>query len=98
MHIDGTDLKNIVLTPKSYLGFAGKERKRIMDGLAIKEVENEQELIAVLELCYRILGENDSKLYGYDASVSLMGSRWSMGRRTVKSCRLSWDGKRVAKV
>ena len=38
-----------------------------MDGLAIKEVENEQELIAVLELCYRILGENDSKLYGYDA-------------------------------
>lgn len=27
----------------------------------------EQELKTVLELCYRILGEDDSELYGYDA-------------------------------
>lgn len=42
-------------------------RYLIMEGLEIKEVKSEQELDAVLELCYRILGEDDSELYGYDA-------------------------------
>ncbi len=32
-----------------------------------KEIETEQELKEVLELCYDILGENNSELYGYDA-------------------------------
>lgn len=32
-----------------------------------KEVETEQELKEVLELCYDILGQNNSELYGYDA-------------------------------
>lgn len=38
-----------------------------MNDLKIKIVETEQELNAVLDLCYKILGENDSQLYGYDA-------------------------------
>lgn len=38
-----------------------------MEGLAIKEIRTEQELKAALELCYRILGEDNSELYGYDA-------------------------------
>jgi len=32
-----------------------------------KEIETEQELKEVLELCYDILGEDNSELYGYDA-------------------------------
>lgn len=31
--------------------------------MTIKEIKTEQELKRVLELCYRILGENDSELY-----------------------------------
>ncbi len=33
----------------------------------MKKVKTEQELNAVLDLCYRILGESDSELYGRDA-------------------------------
>lgn len=33
----------------------------------IKEIKTEQELEDVLELCYRILGEDHSELYGYGA-------------------------------
>lgn len=33
----------------------------------MKEIKTEQELNQVLELCYKILGENDSELYGYSA-------------------------------
>lgn len=32
-----------------------------------KEIETEQELKEVLELCYDILGEDNSELYGYEA-------------------------------
>jgi len=35
--------------------------------LTIKEIKTEQELKNVLELCYRILGHENSELYGYDA-------------------------------
>lgn len=35
--------------------------------MTMKEIKTEQELKQVLELCYRILGENDSELYGYSA-------------------------------
>lgn len=38
-----------------------------MNDLKLKKVETEQELNAVLNLCYSILGEVDSGLYGYDA-------------------------------
>ncbi|MCM1118998.1 MAG: hypothetical protein NC543_06520 [bacterium] len=33
-----------------------------MEGLTIKEIKSERELDAVMELCYRILGEDDSEL------------------------------------
>lgn len=33
----------------------------------LKEIETEQELGEVLNLCYDILGKDDSELYGYDA-------------------------------
>ena len=35
--------------------------------LNIKEIETEQELKCVLALCYRILGNDDTDLYCYDA-------------------------------
>ena len=35
--------------------------------MEIREIQTEQELHAVLELCYRILGEDNSETYGYDA-------------------------------
>lgn len=38
-----------------------------MEDLTIREIRTEQELKAVLELCYRILGEDNSEIYGYDA-------------------------------
>ena len=38
-----------------------------MNDIQIKEIETVQELNEVLDLCYSILGENDSELYGYDA-------------------------------
>ncbi|MDE5891288.1 MAG: GNAT family N-acetyltransferase [Acetatifactor sp.] len=38
-----------------------------MMDIAIKEIKTEQELAAVLELCYRILGEDHSEMYGYEA-------------------------------
>lgn len=38
-----------------------------MMDVAIKEIKTEQELAAVLELCYRILGEDHSEMYGYEA-------------------------------
>lgn len=38
-----------------------------MTDIDIKEIKTEQELKAVLELCYRILGEDHSELYGYEA-------------------------------
>lgn len=33
----------------------------------MKEIETEQELKDVLELCYDVLGTHDAELYGYDA-------------------------------
>lgn len=38
-----------------------------MNDVKIKEIETERELDEVLNLCYSILGETDSELYGYDA-------------------------------
>ena len=38
-----------------------------MVDIAIKEIRTEQELADVLELCYRILGEDHSEMYGYEA-------------------------------
>ncbi len=38
-----------------------------MNDLKLKEIETEQELNDVLSLCYSILGEDNSELYGYDA-------------------------------
>lgn len=35
--------------------------------LSMKEVETELELREVLTMCYRILGEGNSELYGYEA-------------------------------
>lgn len=35
--------------------------------IEFKEIKNEQALKDVLDLCYRILGHEDSELYGYDA-------------------------------
>lgn len=37
------------------------------DRIIIKEIETEQELGDVLNLCYDVLGNNDSELYGYEA-------------------------------
>lgn len=38
-----------------------------MDNVILKEIETEVELKEVLELCYSILGEENSELYGFDA-------------------------------
>lgn len=38
-----------------------------MMDIAIKEIKTEQELADVLDLCYRILGEDHSEIYGYEA-------------------------------
>lgn len=38
-----------------------------MSDVNMKEIETEQELKDVLELCYDILGTGNSELYGYDA-------------------------------
>lgn len=38
-----------------------------MSEISIKEIETQQELREVLDLCYRILGEGNSELYGYEA-------------------------------
>ncbi len=38
-----------------------------MSTVSMKEVETEQELKKVLEMCYDILGADNSELYGYDA-------------------------------
>lgn len=38
-----------------------------MVDIAIKEIKTEQELADVLDLCYRILGEDHSEIYGYEA-------------------------------
>lgn len=38
-----------------------------MMDIVIKEIKTEQELAAVLDLCYRILGEDHSEMYGYEA-------------------------------
>ena len=38
--------------------------------IEIKEIETEQELKEVLELCYRILGNEDTELYCYEAWLS----------------------------
>ena len=35
--------------------------------LIMKEIETEQELNEVLELCYGVLGQNHPEIYGYDA-------------------------------
>ncbi|MDE6763616.1 MAG: GNAT family N-acetyltransferase [Oscillospiraceae bacterium] len=35
--------------------------------MTMKEIQTEQELKQVLDLCYSILGENNSELYGYSA-------------------------------
>jgi len=38
-----------------------------VDNVILKEIETEIELREVLELCYSILGEENSELYGFDA-------------------------------
>lgn len=38
-----------------------------MSVVNMKEIETEQELKEVLELCYNILGTENTELYGYDA-------------------------------
>lgn len=38
-----------------------------MTAISMKEIQTEQELKEVLELCYDILGTDNSELYGYDA-------------------------------
>ncbi len=38
-----------------------------MSAVKMKEIETEQELREVLELCYDILGTENTELYGYDA-------------------------------
>lgn len=38
-----------------------------MFAVNMKEIETEQELKNVLEMCYNILGTENSELYGYDA-------------------------------
>lgn len=38
-----------------------------MSELTLKEIKTEEELKAVLELCYRILGNNNEEIYGFDA-------------------------------
>lgn len=35
--------------------------------IEVKEIKTEQELTAVLEMCYRILGNDNAELYGYEA-------------------------------
>ncbi len=35
--------------------------------IEFKEIKTEQELTAVLEMCYRILGNDNAELYGYEA-------------------------------
>ena len=43
--------------------------------LTFKQIETEDELQKVLELCYRVLGEWNNELYGYDA----WRERWKDG-------------------
>lgn len=38
-----------------------------INNVVMKEIETEQELKEVLELCYSILGTGNAELYGYDA-------------------------------
>lgn len=38
-----------------------------MSNVVMKEIQTEDELMSVLELCYRILGITNHELYGYDA-------------------------------
>jgi len=38
-----------------------------MSDTLIKQIQTEQELKDVLKLCYRILGEGNPELYGYEA-------------------------------
>lgn len=47
----------------SKVAYGGKE----MPNVNMKEVETEQELRNVLELCYNILGTDNTELYCYDA-------------------------------
>ena len=42
-------------------------RKHIESSVNMKEIETEQELRDVLEMCYDILGTDNEELYGYDA-------------------------------
>ena len=46
-----------------------------MMDLTVKQIETEEELQKVLELCYRVLGEWNNELYGYDA----WRERWKNG-------------------
>ena len=38
-----------------------------MSELAMKEIKTEEELKSVLELCYRILGNDNEEIYGFEA-------------------------------
>lgn len=38
-----------------------------MSAAVMKEIETEQELKDVLEMCYDILGTDNTDIYGYDA-------------------------------
>ena len=38
-----------------------------MAELSIREIRTEQELEGVLELCYRVLGQDHAEMYGHDA-------------------------------
>ena len=46
-----------------------------MMDLTVKQIETEEEIQKVLELCYRVLGEWNNELNGYDASRE----RWKNG-------------------
>ncbi len=41
--------------------------QKVKSDTILKEIETEKELGEVLNLCYDILGKDDSELYGYDA-------------------------------
>lgn len=44
-----------------------------MSNIVMKEIETEQELKEVLDLCYSIPGTDNEELYGYSACLTLHG-------------------------
>lgn len=43
------------------------EKETYRPGYSVKQIETERELREVLQMCYDILGTDNSELYGYDA-------------------------------